>query len=200
MQGIAQYRRLTQVFNLTLLFKDLEQTCRHKPHWLTTLRKTGVHWKNEPEQLQSMTLSVNHLNTEHGFSEMFLHLMELSSPSSLKNPQKNQQTKKSTQNKKQTTNQKKKTPQTKKTQNNQRKTQKNPLKRQKTLTFSTVSMLRAYQSMHISFNGSDIPSTDPMIVIIFPAKCFILIIVFRSRNLGYTKETQIINNSCRLQS
>jgi len=56
-------------------------------------------------------------------------------------------------------------------------------------------MLKAYQSMHISFNGSYIPSTDPMIAIIFPAKCFILIIIFRSRNLGYIKEAQIINNS-----
>lgn len=59
-----------------------------------------------------------------------------------------------------------------------------------------VSMLKAYQSMHVSFNGCYIPSTDTMMVVIFPAKCFILIIIFRSRNLGYTKETQIINNSC----
>lgn len=54
-----------------------------------------------------------------------------------------------------------------------------------------IPMLKAYQSVHIPFNGSYIPSTDAMITIIFPAKRFILVIILRSRNLGYIKKTQI---------
>lgn len=49
--------------------------------------------------------------------------------------------------------------------------------------------------MHVVLNGSYIPSTDTVITIIFSAKRFILIIIFR-RNLGCTKENHRINNSC----